>query len=68
MPGLAALLRLAEALGVPVERFAVGVEDPAGLEADPGPHLHEEGAGRQPAGGVGEAEGAEGTAAAGMRP
>jgi hypothetical protein len=28
---------LAEALGVPVERFAVGVEDPAGLEADPGP-------------------------------
>ena len=27
MPGLAALLRLAEALGVPVERFAEGVED-----------------------------------------
>jgi transcriptional regulator with XRE-family HTH domain len=27
-PGLAACLRLAEALGVPVERFAEGVEDP----------------------------------------
>jgi transcriptional regulator with XRE-family HTH domain len=28
MPGLLALRRLAEALGVPVERFAEGVEDP----------------------------------------
>jgi HTH-type transcriptional regulator, cell division transcriptional repressor len=28
-PGLPAALRLAEALGVPVERFAEGVEDPA---------------------------------------
>jgi transcriptional regulator with XRE-family HTH domain len=28
-PGLPALLRLADALGVPVERFAEGVEDPA---------------------------------------
>jgi transcriptional regulator with XRE-family HTH domain len=28
MPGLPALLRLAEALGVRVERFAEGVEDP----------------------------------------
>lgn len=27
-PGLPALLRLAQALGVPVERFAEGVEDP----------------------------------------
>jgi transcriptional regulator with XRE-family HTH domain len=27
-PGLPALLRLAAALGVPVERFAEGVEDP----------------------------------------
>jgi HTH-type transcriptional regulator, cell division transcriptional repressor len=27
-PGLPAALRLAEALGVPVERFAEGVEDP----------------------------------------
>jgi transcriptional regulator with XRE-family HTH domain len=34
MPGLPALLRLAEALGVPVERFAEGVEDPAGDEPD----------------------------------
>jgi transcriptional regulator with XRE-family HTH domain len=34
-PGLAALLRLAGALGVPVERFAEGVEDPAGEEAGP---------------------------------
>ena len=32
-PGLPALLRLAGALGVPVERFAEGVEDPAGEEA-----------------------------------
>jgi transcriptional regulator with XRE-family HTH domain len=31
-PGLPALLRLAGALGVPVERFAEGVEDPAGDE------------------------------------
>jgi transcriptional regulator with XRE-family HTH domain len=28
-PGLPAALRLAAALGVPVERFAAGVEDPA---------------------------------------
>jgi hypothetical protein len=28
MPGLHAVLRLAEALGVPVERFAEGVEGP----------------------------------------
>jgi transcriptional regulator with XRE-family HTH domain len=34
-PGLPAALRLAEALGVPVERFAEGVEDPA--EDDPAP-------------------------------
>jgi transcriptional regulator with XRE-family HTH domain len=32
MPGLPVSLRLAEALGVPVERFAEGVEDPAGEE------------------------------------
>lgn len=32
-PNLPALLRLAEALGVPVERFAEGVEDPAEDEA-----------------------------------
>jgi hypothetical protein len=31
-PGLAAATRLAEALGVPAERFAEGVEDPAGDE------------------------------------
>jgi HTH-type transcriptional regulator, cell division transcriptional repressor len=34
-PPLPALLRLAGALGVPVERFAEGVEDPAGDEAGP---------------------------------
>jgi transcriptional regulator with XRE-family HTH domain len=34
-PGLPAALRLAEALGVPVERFAEGLQDPA--EDDPGP-------------------------------
>ena len=34
-PGLPAALRLAEALGVPVERFAEGVEDPA--EEEPAP-------------------------------
>jgi hypothetical protein len=28
MPGMAALPRLAEALGVPVERLAEGVDDP----------------------------------------
>jgi transcriptional regulator with XRE-family HTH domain len=31
-PHMAALLRLAEALGVTVERIAEGVEDPAGEE------------------------------------
>jgi transcriptional regulator with XRE-family HTH domain len=31
-PGLPALMRLAGALGVPVKRFAEGVEDPAGDE------------------------------------
>jgi hypothetical protein len=35
MPGLPALLRLAEALGVRVERFAEGVEDPQ--EDEPAP-------------------------------
>jgi transcriptional regulator with XRE-family HTH domain len=34
VPDLPALLRLAEALGVPVERFAEGVDDPA--EEEPG--------------------------------
>jgi transcriptional regulator with XRE-family HTH domain len=34
-PGLPALLRLAGALGVPVERFAESVEDPAGDEVGP---------------------------------
>jgi transcriptional regulator with XRE-family HTH domain len=34
-PGLPALLRLGAALGVPVERFAEGVEEPAGDEAGP---------------------------------
>ena len=32
LPGLPVLLRLAEARGVPVERLAEGVEDPAGQE------------------------------------
>jgi transcriptional regulator with XRE-family HTH domain len=35
-PPLPALVRLADALGVPVERFAEGVEDPAGDEEEPG--------------------------------
>jgi transcriptional regulator with XRE-family HTH domain len=34
-PSLPALLRLAGAMGVPVERLAEGVEDPAGDEAGP---------------------------------
>ena len=34
-PGLPALLRQAGAMGVPVERFAEGVEDPAGDVAGP---------------------------------
>ena len=33
-PSMAALLRLAEALGVPAERLAEGVDDPAGEEAE----------------------------------
>jgi hypothetical protein len=33
MPSLPALLRLAEALGVRVERFAKGVDDPEEVEA-----------------------------------
>ena len=37
MRGLPASLRLAEALGVPVERLAEGVEDPAGEEEEPAP-------------------------------
>jgi transcriptional regulator with XRE-family HTH domain len=36
-PGMAACLRMAEALGVPVERLAEGVEDPAGEEWEPAP-------------------------------
>src|SRR5437588_1950129 len=35
MPGLPASARLAEALGVPVERFAEGVEDPQDEEPPP---------------------------------
>jgi transcriptional regulator with XRE-family HTH domain len=34
-PGLPEALRLARALGVPVERFAEGVEDPVGDEPAP---------------------------------
>jgi hypothetical protein len=34
MPGLPALVRLAKALGVRVERLAEGVEDPAGDEPE----------------------------------
>jgi hypothetical protein len=37
MPGLPASLRLAENLGVPLERLAEGVEDPAGEEEEPAP-------------------------------
>jgi transcriptional regulator with XRE-family HTH domain len=36
-PGLAACLRLAQALGVRVERLAEGVEDPAGEGPEPAP-------------------------------
>jgi transcriptional regulator with XRE-family HTH domain len=35
LPDLPALLRLAGALGAPVERLAEGVEGPAGQEAGP---------------------------------
>jgi transcriptional regulator with XRE-family HTH domain len=34
-PGVPAFLRLAEALGVPAERLAEGVDDPAEDEAEP---------------------------------
>ena len=34
-PGVSVFLRLAEALGVPAERLAEGVEDPAGDEPEP---------------------------------
>src|SRR5262249_4500679 len=34
LPGVPAFLRLAEALGVPAERLAEGVEDPAGERAE----------------------------------
>jgi len=34
-PGMPAFLRLAEALGVPAERLAEGVDDPAEEEAEP---------------------------------
>jgi len=36
-PGVPALLRLAEALGVPAERLAEGVHDPAEEEPKPAP-------------------------------
>ena len=36
-PSLAACLRLAEALGVPVERLAEGVDDPAEGNEEPAP-------------------------------
>jgi transcriptional regulator with XRE-family HTH domain len=36
-PGLAACLRLAQALGAPVERLAEGVEDPSDEEPGPAP-------------------------------
>jgi transcriptional regulator with XRE-family HTH domain len=39
-PALPAALRLAEALGVPVERFAEGVEDPAEEEPEAPPESH----------------------------
>ena len=38
-PAIPAFLRLAEALGVPAERLAEGVDDPAGNAPEPG---HEE--------------------------
>ena len=34
-PSMAAFLRLAEALGVPAERLAEGVDDPAGEATEP---------------------------------
>jgi transcriptional regulator with XRE-family HTH domain len=34
-PHLRALLRMAEVLGVPVERYAEGVDEPAGDEPEP---------------------------------
>ena len=37
MPGLPALVRLAAAMGMPVERFVEGVEDPAGEDWKPRP-------------------------------
>jgi putative transcriptional regulator len=35
-PGVPAFLRLAEVLGVPAERLAEGVDDPAEEESEPG--------------------------------
>ena len=46
MPGPSALLRLAEALGVPVERFAEGVEDPEEDELEPPEKPRRHGTGR----------------------
>jgi hypothetical protein len=49
MPGLPGLVRLAEALGVAVERFAEGMEGPARLDTAPGPTPTKKGrAGRLP--------------------
>jgi len=44
LPGVPAFLRLAEALGVPAERLAEGVDDPADDESEPAQDAHGQGA------------------------
>jgi transcriptional regulator with XRE-family HTH domain len=66
-PNLPALLRLAGALGVPVERLAEGVEDPVEEEGEPVPRPGDEADGRPRPGGQHASAGTPGRVLRGAR-